>query len=108
MLIRRVAITLSPSAAGNAQGMFNPTTPSPVTVGATSTFWVTVHPSSTTGVVAGSAGGSGGSGGEGNGYSVSDRINLGVGIGVGLPATLAGLYLCWAHILGRLRRLVAE
>ena len=47
-----------------------------------------------------SNGANGGAGGE-NGISSNDKIALGVGIGIGLPATIAALVSCCFHLRGR-------
>ncbi|KAK3368840.1 hypothetical protein B0T24DRAFT_341452 [Lasiosphaeria ovina] len=63
-------------------------------------------PTGTTGVAptggagaAGTAGAAGQSDGADEGLSNSDKIALGCGIGIGLPATIAALYMCWRECL---------
>ncbi|KAK0724557.1 hypothetical protein B0H67DRAFT_550295 [Lasiosphaeris hirsuta] len=54
------------------------------------TIWTTVKPTA--------AAAEGGSGGE---LSRSDKIALGVGIGIGLPSAIAGIWVCFAGIWRR-------
>ncbi|KAG4435736.1 hypothetical protein IFR05_008786 [Cadophora sp. M221] len=90
-IVTATSVSPSNSAGGSESTPQTPpaTTQKPTTtviINKFSTLWTTIPPTGTAGARSGVTGGSG--------YSTSDKIALGVGIGFGVPATVAAIFMC--------------